>query len=145
MASGVRPLQKDDDRASFRSGDADLDYFFHRYAGQNQFRHRVGVTYVYDHDGRIVAYMTVTAWTMEPDTLVAIEGRGFPPYPLPVLKIARLATAEWEQRRGYGSATDYYAALGFVFIDTVGDLGAPRGAEREMFLSLRTIEAALQE
>jgi GNAT superfamily N-acetyltransferase len=134
----------------------------------------VGVTYVYDHDGRIVAYMTVTAWTLEPDILVALEGRGFPPYPLPVLKIARLATAEGEQRRGYGSALlsyafamalkmssemgcvgistdakpgamDYYAARGFVFIDTVGDLGAPRGTEREMFLSLRTIEAALQE
>ena len=174
MASSVRPLQKDDDRTSFRSGDADLDHFFHRYAGQNQFRHRAGVTYVYEHEARIVAYMTVTAWTMESDVLAVVEGRKFPPYPLPALNIARLATAEGERGRGYGSAlvayacamafkmsremgcvgistdakrdaADYYVARGFVFFDTVEDHGAPPDAEKEMFLSLRKIETALGE
>ena len=35
-----------DDRTRFRSGDADLDRFFQAYAGQNQFRHHIGTTYV---------------------------------------------------------------------------------------------------
>jgi len=42
----VRRLSKADDRSQFRCGDADLDRFFHRYAGQNQFRHHNGTTFV---------------------------------------------------------------------------------------------------
>jgi hypothetical protein len=34
----IRPLRPDDDRQAFSSGDADLDRFFRKYAGQNQFR-----------------------------------------------------------------------------------------------------------
>ena len=123
MASSVRPLQKDDDRTSFRSGDADLDHFFHRYAGQNQFRHRAGVTYVYEHEARIVAYMTVTAWTMESREMGCVG----------------IST---DAKR---DAVDYYAARGLVFFDTVEDQGAPPDAEKEMFLSLRKMETALGE
>ena len=46
MAIEVRPLRETDNRATFRSGDPDLDHFFARYAGQNQFRHHTGTTYV---------------------------------------------------------------------------------------------------
>jgi hypothetical protein len=40
----IRALREADDRSQLRSGDADLDRFFHKYAGQNQFKHYVGVT-----------------------------------------------------------------------------------------------------
>jgi hypothetical protein len=43
----------------FRSGDVDLDRFLERYAGQNQFRHHVGTTYVAVETGRIIGYVTV--------------------------------------------------------------------------------------
>lgn len=39
----VRRLSKADDRSKFRCGDPDLDRFFHRYAGQNQFRHHIAI------------------------------------------------------------------------------------------------------
>lgn len=42
----IRSLAPGDDRSAFRSGNIDLDRFFQRFAGQNQFRHYVGVTYV---------------------------------------------------------------------------------------------------
>jgi hypothetical protein len=42
----IRALREGDDRSGFRSGDPDLDRFFLRFAGQNQFRHHVGVTHV---------------------------------------------------------------------------------------------------
>jgi hypothetical protein len=42
----VRRLEPRDDRTRFRSGNVDLDRFFARYAGQNQFRHHIGTTYV---------------------------------------------------------------------------------------------------
>ena len=44
----VRRLEPRDDRTGFRSGNIDLDRFFQRYAGQNQFRHHIGTTYVVD-------------------------------------------------------------------------------------------------
>ena len=46
MTIEVRRLEAGDERSGFRSGDADLDRFFHRYAGQNQFRHHIGTTWV---------------------------------------------------------------------------------------------------
>ena len=46
MAIQIRPLQPSDPRQDFISGQIDLDTFFQRYAGQNQFRHHIGVTYV---------------------------------------------------------------------------------------------------
>lgn len=51
-----RALRPDDDRALFRSGDEDLDRFFHRYAGQNQLRHYLGVTYVAVDGSRVVGF-----------------------------------------------------------------------------------------
>lgn len=46
MTVEVRRLEPHDDRTRFRSGNVELDRFFLRYAGQNQFRHHIGTTYV---------------------------------------------------------------------------------------------------
>lgn len=99
MIVEIRALRPDDDRASFQSGDAALDLFFHRYAGQSQFRHHVGVTYVAIADGVIVGFLTVSPAT--------IDGSGVPkaprvPYPVPVLRVARLAVREGARRAGIG-------------------------------------------
>ena len=42
MTVEIRLLQPADDRQAFRSGYEALDLRFHRYAGQNQFRHHIG-------------------------------------------------------------------------------------------------------
>lgn len=102
MTVEFRVLDADDDRRSFRSGDAALDLFFHRYAGQNQFRHHVGVTYVAVEERRIIGFVTVAAASLDADDLPS--GRRMPPYPVPVLRIARLAVAEHERGRGLGRA-----------------------------------------
>jgi hypothetical protein len=52
----IRALRASDDRSQFRSGDEALDRFFHQYAGQNQFRHHLGVTYVAADSDRIVGF-----------------------------------------------------------------------------------------
>lgn len=156
MAFELRLLTKDDDRTKFRSSNAHLDRFFASYAAQNQFRHRVSATYVcVEADAGIVAYMTVTAATIRGDSLRRAGERSYPPYPLPALKIARLATAEGFEGRGYGSAllgralsiaismsiemgcvgiltdakpesVDYYRKRDFVPLDTELVLGAER-------------------
>jgi hypothetical protein len=52
----IRLLLPDDNREDFVSGDEALDRYFRLYAGQNQFRHRIGVNYVAIMDGRVIGY-----------------------------------------------------------------------------------------
>jgi hypothetical protein len=61
----IRALRKSDDRAGFRSGDADLDRFLHKYGGQNQFRYHIGATYVAFEESRIAGYVTVASGHLE--------------------------------------------------------------------------------
>ncbi len=79
-----------------------LDLYFRRYAGQNQFRHHVGVTYVAVEVGRVLGFATVAAASVDADDLPG--ARRMPPYPMPVLRIARLAVAEVDHGRGLGKA-----------------------------------------
>lgn len=98
----VRALAPEDDRRSFRSGHADLDRFFQRYAGQNQFRHHLGTTWVALEDGHVVGFATVSACHLELEDLPEPLQRGLPRHPLPVLRLARLAVDEGAQGRGLG-------------------------------------------
>ena len=101
----VRPLEKSDDRSEFRSGNPDLDRFFHRYAGQNQFKHHIGTTYIALEEGVIVGFATVSPSHIELDDLPRGRLRKrLPAYPLPILRLARLAVSEDAQGRGVGSA-----------------------------------------
>lgn len=98
----VRVLRRDDDRRRFCSGNADLDRFFARYAGQNRFRHHLGVTYVAVEGGEIVGFATVAPCQVEIVDLPAEHRRRFPRYPLPVLRLARLAVDEQVRGQGVG-------------------------------------------
>lgn len=98
----IRALRPDDDRGSFRSGDADLDRFFLKYAGQNQFRHHIGATYVAVEQKRVVGFVTVSPGHVESEELSASVGRRLPRYPLPILRLARLAVDESCRGKGVG-------------------------------------------
>lgn len=90
----VRLLRPGDDRSQFRSGQPDLDRFFARYAGQNQFRHHIGSTYVAVAGGEIRGFMTVSPAQIAIDHLTLAQRKRLPHYPLPVLRLARLAVAK---------------------------------------------------
>ncbi len=98
----IRPLRPDDDRKTFSSGDADLDRFFHKYAGQNQFRLHIGTTYIAVSDDEIVGFATLTATSITIDDLPKAARKRLPDYPLPALRLARLAVAESAQGQGIG-------------------------------------------
>ncbi|MBX3472681.1 MAG: GNAT family N-acetyltransferase [Planctomycetes bacterium] len=166
----VRKLRPDDDRTPFRSGNLDLDRFFHRFAGQNQFRHHVGTTYVAVEEGVVVGFATVSPSAIEVKDLPPKRRKGLPSYPLPVLRLARLAVDERAQGRGVGLlllkavfvlaralATDFgcvgvvvdakpeavafYARYGFEeFAILAGELG-DRPAPKTLFLELGAIPA----
>ena len=172
MASAVeiRPLARDDDRTGLSCGHADLDRFFEHYAGQNQFKLHLAVTYVAVMAGRIVGFATVAASSLERDKVPnARQRRRLPGYPLPVLRLARLGVDTRAQGLGIGTAllrhvlgvaleqrdrlgcigvvTDakadavpFYVVLGFAALDGVRE-GLLATDPLPMFLGIETIAA----
>ena len=147
MTVEIRPLQRSDERQGFRSGDEALDLCFHRYAGQNQFRYHVGVSYVAVEGERILGFVTVSPASLDAGDLPS--GRKAPPYPVPVLRVARLAVDETARGHGLGRALLRFAIeLGERMAAEVGCVGlvvdAKAGAEefyrRYGFVALEVLE-----
>lgn len=148
----IRRLEPGDDRDRFCSGHPDLDRFFHRFAGQNQFRHHVGVTYIAVEEDAILGFVTVSPSEIEIDALPADRRRRLPRYPLPVLRLARLAVAENAQDRGVGHALLRFAlTLARWMADEIGCVGVVVDAKPEAqtfyrrygFESVSTVEGVL--
>jgi len=167
----IRALREGDDRSAFRSGDPDLDRFLLRFAGQNQFRHHVGVTHVAVEDDRILGFATVCPAHLEIDRLPATVRRSLPRYPVPVLRLARLAVDETAQGTGLGAtllrfvlhlatrmaqeygcggvvvdakpgAVAFYAKYGFIELEALEGQSQARPQPAPMFLSMRAVRSA---
>lgn len=168
----IRALREGDDRTAFRSGDADFDRFFQQFADQNQFRHHLGVTYV-AVDGRdVLGFATIAAAHVEIDGLPLAVRRKLPHYPLPVLRLARLAIDQSGQGQGLGlhllgfvlrlalqmsddygcvgvmvdakpNAEAFYTKYGFVAVEAVEGRSDARPAPTPMFLAIRAINDAI--
>jgi GNAT superfamily N-acetyltransferase len=77
----ISPLQRSDDRSGFRSGNIDLDRYFQRYAGQNQFRHHLGTTYVAVTAERVCGFATVNPGELTTDSIPRSLRARLPAYP----------------------------------------------------------------
>jgi GNAT superfamily N-acetyltransferase len=169
----IRPLGKDDDRSGFSCGQPDLDRFFLHYAGQNQFKLHLAVTYVAVIEARIVGFATVAGSSIERARVPSARLRKrLPAYPLPALRVARLGVDTRVQGLGIGKAllrhvlalaveqrdrigcvgvvTDakpealsFYQGLGFVPVEGVRE-GLLHGEPFPMFLAIDTIASALE-
>jgi len=169
----IRLLEKADDRKSFRSADDDLDSFFQKYAWQNQFRHHVGNTYVAVERRNILGFMTIAPSAIETDRLPADIKKTLPRYPIPVLRVARLAVSVHAQGQGVGKrlmraafamaielreklgcagvvvdakrdAESFYSSLGFEALEVIEGLIEEKPAPKPMFLAIREIEVAIK-
>lgn len=101
----IRPLARDDDRSAFSCGEPDLDRFFEHYAGQNQFKLHLAVTYVALVQSRIVGFATVAPPSIERESVPTARLRKrLPSYPLPVLRLARLGVDSRARGHGIGRA-----------------------------------------
>lgn len=170
----IRRLRASDDRTGFCAGDPDLDRFFLRYAGQNQFRHHIGTTYVAVDDGTIKGFATIAASSIEIEHLPGQKKDRLPQYPLPVLRLARMAVDRSARGQGIGNdllravfsiasemsrtvgcigvvvdakpdAVAFYARFGFERIEVVAGTLADRPPPVSMFLPIGTIMAAIKE
>jgi GNAT superfamily N-acetyltransferase len=166
MTVEIRSLRRSDDRERFCSGDEALDLYFHRYAGQNQFRYHIGTTYVAEENERILGFVTVSPGHL--DAGDTPQGRKMPPYPVPILRVARLAVDETAHGRGLGKAllrfavelaermmseygcvglvvdakpgaVDFYRRFGFVSLEVVEGVTAQRPEPTPLFLALGTV------
>ena len=164
----IRALREADERSAFSCGDDQLDRFFRSYAGQNQFRHHLGVSYVAVEDARMLGYATVAPAHLEVDRLPASQRKKLPHYPIPVLRLARLAVDQSAQGQGIGrqllkfvlklamgmdekfgcagvvvdakpDATAFYEAFGFVALDAHEGLSEARPRPALLFLAIRLI------
>src|SRR6266545_3760518 len=99
----IRALRANDERSTFESGDEALDRFFRKYAGQNQFRHYLGVTYVAVERDRVLGFATVAPGQIEIEDLPAAARKKVPRYPLPILRLARLAVDRSARSKGLGT------------------------------------------
>jgi len=167
----IRALRASDDRSGFRSGHEDLDRFFHRYAGQNQFRHYLGVTYVAVDGGRVLGFATVAPRHVDIEELPERTRKKLPRYPVPVIGLARLAVETSARSMGLGGqllrfvlklaakmadevgcagvvvdakpdAIDFYTRYGFTPLELLEGQSEARPRTTPMWLSIQEIKAA---
>jgi GNAT superfamily N-acetyltransferase len=148
----IRLLRSGDDRSTFESGNTDLDRFFRQFAGQNQFRHHIGVTYVALDDDQIAGFATVAAGQIEIEDLPKSRKKKLPRYPLPVLRLARLAVDHSSQGRGVGKlllravfqiAHEMAESVGCVGVVVDAKPDAVRFYERYGFEPIDVIEGSM--
>ncbi len=127
----IRLLRPDDDRSAFSCGQPDLDRFFHHYAGQNQFKLHLAVTYVAAVDDRLLGFATVTVGSLERRNVPSTRlRRRLPAYPLPVVRLARLGVDQRAQRLGIGRALlRHILSLALNQRDSVGCIGVVTDAK----------------
>ncbi len=169
--ASVRLLAPGDDRSHFACGDIELDRYFQRYAGQNQFRHHIGSAYVAVLEGRIAGFVTVSPGEMTAEAIKAALKRKLPAYPIPILRIARLAVDKRFQGHGIGKlllramfelaleirdrlgcvgvvvdakqdAVSFYRGLGFIPLDVERGLLGARPQPLAMFVPIALIAKA---
>ena len=167
-----RALEAKDDRKNFCCGLIELDRFFQQYAGQNQFRHHIGITYVLVNKCTMAGFVTVSAGEITTEELPAALRCRLPEYPLPIMRIARLAIDKQFQGLGLGKkllrasfqlalemksrygcvgvvvdakqeSLAFYQKMSFVPLEAVtGELG-DRPEPQPLFLAIKTIEQAI--
>lgn len=125
----LRALLESDDRTGFSCGQGDLDRYFQHFAGQNQFRHHLSVTYVAVANEVIVGFATVSGGSIERAQLPPVKKRP-PAYPLPVLRLARMGVDLRAQKLGVGRALlRYVLELAMRQRDSVGCVGVMTDAK----------------
>lgn len=92
------------DREGFACGVAALDDYLYRCAGQHQ-RDGIAATHVLIDDTeppRVLGYCAFSAAQLHLQELREDDRKRLPAYPMPAIRVGRLAVSSAEQGRGYG-------------------------------------------
>lgn len=106
MALFVSPLDtRRHDRAAFGCGEPTLDTYLQRQAGQHQ-RDGIATTHILADDSapeRILGYCSLAAAQLNLSDLQAPDRKRLPAYPVPAIRMARLAVDGKAQGHGHGA------------------------------------------
>jgi GNAT superfamily N-acetyltransferase len=91
-----------EDIDSFDCGVEALNDFFRKYAIQND-RKNIGKTFVCSNEKEIVGFYTLSNAQIAFNDLSGSLAKGLPRYPIPCIRIARLAVDKKYQKEGCGS------------------------------------------
>lgn len=100
------------DRASFSCGEPMLDNYLRQQAGQHQ-RDGIATTHVMaddDEPARILGYCSLAAAQLNLDDLQPADRKQLPAFPVPAVRMARLAVSSDAQGHGYGRLMVGHAA-----------------------------------
>jgi GNAT superfamily N-acetyltransferase len=111
------------DREGFDCGESSLDEFLRRYALQHM-RKNVSRTWVLAEDAEILAYITLCLGEILRTDIPPGTQRRLPHHAIPVLRIARLATATQHQGKGHATRLLVDALQKAVIISSVAGLHA---------------------
>lgn len=92
------------DREGFTCGVDALDNYLRRHAGQHQ-RDGIATTHVLIDDGnpaQILGYCSLAAAQLHLQELQEKDRKKLPAYPVPAIRVGRLAVARAEHGKGYG-------------------------------------------
>lgn len=172
MAVTIRRLEEFDEVSDFDCGDEPLNNYLKRHAWTNQQKVSIGVTYIAVDESApraVLGYFTLATSSVPRERFPKKFVRGFPPYDLPLILLARLAVDNRFSGRGLGHAlisealkitlrvadevgcrciitdaypekTGWYARYGFISVEEAAASGP-----QKMFLDLRTIRRALSQ
>ena len=87
--------------ATFSCGNTDLDKFLSKYALIND-QNGYGKTFLLEDDGKIVGFFTLCSSSIKFEEFPTINSHLLPRYPIPCIRIARLAVQKEYQGKGYG-------------------------------------------
>ena len=88
---------------AFDSGNEELNLYFKKYALIND-DNNIGKTFVLSDNEDIIGFVTICNAQVEFQEMPATYTKWMPKYPVPAIRIARLAVDTKYQRKGYGTA-----------------------------------------
>ena len=103
---------------AFSCGNAELDTYFKKYASDNE-KNGYGVTYVLTDENTIFGFVTLCNAQIEFENYPKGLNNRLPRYPIPAVRIARLAVSKNYQGKGYGKTLLKYAFLKIVYVSRI--------------------------
>lgn len=92
---------KENEVQSFSCGNSDLDKFLSKHALEND-RNGYGKTFILEDDGFIVGFFTLCSSSIKFEEFPTTNSHHLPRYPIPCIRIARLAVQKESQGKGIG-------------------------------------------
>lgn len=92
---------KENEIKSFSCGNSDLDKFLSKHALEND-QNGYGKTFLLEDDGTIVGFFTLCSSSIKFEEFPTTNSHHLPRYPIPCIRIARLAVQKECQGKGYG-------------------------------------------